>query len=179
MRGQWKIQKDQSLSTLIKSKILSCLGQQIITQNNPHRDWQEKSARLIGWKRYFYLLSHAPTALNKNTFEHFNQLNPQLFYENIKFPFRTKDHTSSIPLIIHKDIKENRIHFDIQKKAVMVNGACHDFNKIKYRLQQAARHSQVTFLCMQSIDQALLETQIYMFKWLDQLFNTKFQTRYA
>ena len=167
-RGDWKVQMNQKLDFIVKKNLLACLGKTLIAHNNAHRSWQEKSAQLMGWKKHFYLLAHAPFSLNRNTFEHYNQMNPQLFHDNLKFPFRHENQTSSIPLMAHKDIKEKRVLFDKKKKAIMVNGACHDLDKIKVRLHHAQHNPHAAFLCMQSIDLAPPETQSFMLNWLKQ-----------
>lgn len=169
LRGEWKVQADQKWSYQIKQRLLAWMGYSKAKINtNPHRTWQEKSARLAGWKKRFYLLPHAPFPLLKETFEKCFVLEPQLLTNNIRYPFRHPDQVSCIPLMVHLDLKRNRTVYDSTNQTIMVNGAIHSFKKIKSRLKHANTNHRVAFVCMQSIDQAPPETQRYMLDWLQQ-----------
>lgn len=167
LRGEWKVQTNQKKLYQIKQRMLSWIGDAKLTIN-PHRSWQEKSAQLMGWKKHFYLLHHAPFPLIKDTFEACLADDPELFSNNVRYPFRHPDQVSSIPLVVHRDIKQKRVIYDFNHKTIMVNGATHSLGKIKSRLNLAQRNNNVSFLCMQSIDQAPLGTQEYMINWLKQ-----------
>ena len=169
LRGDWKVQTEQKKSYQIKQRMLAWCGHtQFKASINPHRSWQEKSAQLMGWKKQFYLLHHAPFPLIKDTFEECLADDPELFSKNAHYPFRHSDQVSSIPLMVHRDIKQKRVIFDSDHQTIMVNGATHSLRKIKSRLKNAQRNKRVSFLCMQSIDQAPLDTQEYMINWLKQ-----------
>ncbi len=168
LRGEWKVQADQKWFYRIKQHLLALMGSATSKpKSNPHRGWQEKSAQLAGWNKRFYLLPHAPFPLIKDTFETCVADKPELFKNNIRYPFRHPDQVSSIPLMVHLDLKQKRAVFDTHKLPIMVNGASHSLEKIKTRLDQAI-HKQVAFVCMQSIDQAPPATQQYMINWLEQ-----------
>ncbi len=171
LRGEWKTQVGQKWSYKIKKKILSCIGMNLQLKTNPHRAWQEGSAKIAGWNKQFYLLPHAPFPLIKNTFDNYVMHHPQCVLDNIRYPFRHPQHVSSIPLMVHLDIKQKRIIFASDCQSVMVNGATHSLKKIKSRLNHAQKNNQVAFVCMQSIDQAPSETQDYMINWLQQWIN--------
>ncbi len=154
--GAWK---KQSQSHWFKRKL----------QNNPHRAWQEKSAQRAGWDKQFFLLEHAPFALIKSTYEAFVAKNPDVLLQNCSRPFRHPEHLSSIPLMTHMDMKQKRAIDGLEERAIMVNGACHSFKKIKSRLDAAQKKQHITFLCMQSLDQAPKETRDFMRQWLDRM----------
>ncbi|KTC87068.1 Stealth CR1 domain-containing protein [Legionella brunensis] len=169
LRGEWKVQTEQKWRHKIKKNLLGLIGRKAEKpQNNPHRSWQENSASLAGLNKKFYLLPHAPFPLIKETFNDYVIDRPELFTENIRFPFRHPDQVSSIPLMVHLDIKNNRALYDSNHQAIMVNGASHSFKKIKSRLNLAKKSEHVTFICMQSIDQASPEVREYMVNWLQQ-----------
>lgn len=167
VRGKWKTQtKEKPLHKLklMLAKLLKLNPPK--PKTNQHRSWQEAAAQLAGYKKKFYLLEHAPFALKQSSFHSYNEQNPKVFLENAKRPFREPEHISSIPLITHLQMaSKNSIH-DNSKQAIMVNGAVHSLNKIKQRLSKALKNPKICFVCMQSIDQAPLETQEYMLKWL-------------
>ncbi len=167
LHGEWKTQSKHQWQYKMKKHFLKWLGRvEPSVKTNPHRAWQENAARLAGWDKFFYLLPHAPFSLNKKTFDDYLAQQPECFIKNTSYPFRHEEQVSSIPLMVHLDIKNNRIHYDNQTKSIMVNGATHSFKKIQSRLKQVQKDHQVSFLCMQSIDQAPKETQQFMIDWL-------------
>ncbi|EHL29331.1 Stealth CR1 domain-containing protein [Legionella drancourtii] len=169
LRGEWKIQAAQKWSYQIKKRLYNWLGDiDPKPKTDPHRSWQEKSAQLAGWHKQFYLLPHAPFSLIKETFEEYITQDSQLFIENIRYPFRHPDQVSSIPLMVHLEMKRQRTVYDSNYQAIMVNGATHPFKKIKSRLNHAYNNRHVAFICMQSIDQAPPMVQEYMLNWLQQ-----------
>ncbi|MDP3704323.1 MAG: Stealth CR1 domain-containing protein [Legionellaceae bacterium] len=169
LRGEWKTQADQKWFYHMKKRVRSFMGWSAAKlKTNPHRAWQEKSARLAGWGTKFYLLPHAPFPLIKNTFDECLEQEPQLLIENAGYPFRHADQVSPIPLMVHRDIKQQRVVYDSNRQAVMVNGATHSLKKIKSRLGHASRKKKVAFVCLQSIDQAPPATQQVMIEWLKQ-----------
>jgi hypothetical protein len=169
LRGEWKRQAAQKLSYKIKKNLFAGFSNlEVKPKTNPHRSWQEKSAQLAGFEKQFYLLPHAPFALLKSSFDEYIRQNPEAFRENSRFPFRHSDQISSIPLMTHLNIKNKQVVYETHHSTIMVNGASHDLNKIKSRLNHAKKKDHVAFVCMQSIDQAPLETQEYMLKWLQQ-----------
>lgn len=167
VRGKWKTQAKEKLLSKLKimlAKLLKLSPPKLKT--DPHRSWQETAAKLAGYKKKFYVLEHAPFALKQSYFHNYKDKNLKTFQENAKRPFRDPEHISSIPLITHLQIaKKNGIE-DKNKQAIMVNGAVHSLAKIKQRLAKASKNPKICFVCMQSIDQAPLETQEYMLKWL-------------
>jgi Stealth protein CR2, conserved region 2 len=169
LRGNWKVQTEQKWFYLIKKKF----GREAKQKTNVHRGWQEQSARLSGFNKHFYLLPHAPFPLIKETFAACITQKPELFTDNVPYPFRHPNQVSSIPLMVHLDIKHKRVIYDSTYQTIMVNGATHSLKKIKSRLNRARNNHHVVFVCMQSIDQAALDTQQYLMDWLQQniLFN--------
>ena len=169
LRGEWKTQAHQKWYYRIKQQIQSVLGYpRPALKTNPHRAWQEHSARLAGWNKRFYLLPHAPFALIKQTFNTYIENDPQMLTRNIRYPFRHPEQISSIPLMVHIDLKHKRVVEDFKHQTIMVNAGAHSFKKIKSRLNYAHHNHHVAFVCMQSIDQGSLATQQYMLQWLEQ-----------
>lgn len=169
LRGEWKVQADQKWFYQMKQRVRSWMGYPVsILKTNPHRAWQEKSARLTGWSKRFYLLPHAPFPLIKKTFEECVAQDPQLVTHNVGYPFRHADQISCIPLMVHLDLKQKRAVYDSKYQAIMVNGATHSLKKIKSRLSRAHKNHNIAFVCMQSIDQAPPMTRQFMIDWLKQ-----------
>jgi hypothetical protein len=169
LRGNWKVQRAQKLLNQLKTKLTRLMkGTEAKQKVDQHRAWQEKSARLSGFNRHFYCLAHAPYPLNKETFATLVTEKPALFADNVCYPFRHPNQVSSIPLMVHLDIQQKRVTYDTYYQTIMVNGATHSLKKIKSRLNRAQHNHHVAFVCMQSIDQAPLDTRQYMMDWLQQ-----------
>jgi hypothetical protein len=169
LRGEWKVQSEKKWLYQMKKYFLEWTKDiELKPKVDLHRAWQEKSAQLAGWNKHFYLLPHAPFSLIKETFEEYIAQSPEIFAENIRYPFRHPDQVSSIPLMVHLDINHKRIVYDSNYQSIMVNGAVHSLKKIKSRLNYAQNNRQIAFVCMQSIDQAPPVTQQYMINWLEQ-----------
>ncbi|RAP36183.1 hypothetical protein B1207_08495 [Legionella quinlivanii] len=169
LRGEWKVQAEKKWTYRLQKQLSQWFSiKEPLPKTNPHRTWQEKSARMSGWDMHFYLLPHAPFPLFRSSFEKYMTNNSELFSSNIRIPFRHADQVSSVPLIVHFDLKEKRAVHDLKKQVTMVNGASHSFPKIKKRLNQAHKNKNIAFVCMQSIDQAPAEVQEYMLDWLKQ-----------
>lgn len=169
LRGEWKTQAAKKWLYQIKKRLYNWIGNTAPQpKTDPHRAWQEKSAQLAGWQQQFYLLPHAPFSLLKETFSEYVTHNEQLFNDNIRYPFRHPAQVSSIPLMVHLEIKRQRVIYDANYQAIMVNGATHSFKKIKSRLNYAKNNRHVAFVCMQSLDQAPASVREYMLNWLQQ-----------
>lgn len=173
LRGEWKTQRTKKLTYLIRKSLSKLLGP-IKLKANPHRSWQEKSAKLAGWKKKFYLLPHAPFPLLKNSFMDYIKKHPKILKKNASFPFRHPDQVSSIPLIVHLDLKQEKAIHQTNYKTIMVNGHTHSFKKIISRLNNAKYNKKINFVCMQSIDEAPEKTKLYMLNWLREQIKTKY-----
>jgi hypothetical protein len=161
LRGDWKTQSHKKFLARIKQTPINF-------KTNPHRVWQEQSAQLAEFKKKFFFLDHAPFALLKKTFDDFIPNNQNLRIKNLNYPFRNENHTSSIPLMAHLNIVNNRAIFKTKLQAIMVNGKTHSINKIKSRLKKARLNANIAFLCMQSLDEATPLNREYMLNWLEE-----------
>lgn len=168
IRGEWKTQTQHKFLT--KMRALSSKFFKL--KSNPHRTWQETAAKLAGFKKKFYFLDHAPYTLNKKTFAKYTHIHPNIIQENARKPFRCPEHISSIPLIVHLDIANNCAIDDKTKQAIMVNGGVHSLQKIKSRLKKALKNPKISFVCMQSIDEAPLAVKEYLLNWLSAFVNS-------
>lgn len=170
LRGHWKTRTDQQVLQRLKTWWHRRLGR---LEPKPvglsHRAWQEESAKQAGWTKRFYLLPHAPFPLLKKTFETFCDTFPQTLADNVCYAFRHQQQLSPLPLMVHLDMKHDRVVYDRTLYAIMINGACHSLRKIKTRLHQARRKKCIAFVCIQSLDQAPDTTQHYLLGWLSSM----------
>ncbi len=160
LRGEWKTQTAAKIQNRFKKWL------NIPVDIDVHRAWQEKSATMAGFNRKFYLLPHAPFPLKKTTA--FTYMNQHEWISNLRYPFRDKNHLSSIPLMTHLDIKAEQTIEDCRLKTVMINPAHHSADKIKKRLKKASENSCVAFVCIQSLDAASVLMRAHLLSWLDE-----------
>ncbi|STX28081.1 Capsular polysaccharide phosphotransferase SacB [Legionella beliardensis] len=167
LRGEWKTQtskKWQNYFYRLKGfllqkppKLLTC---------SEHRTLQENSAKLTGWTKHFFHLPHAPFPMQRSTFAEFFTAFPHLLANNIRHTFRSPKQYWPISLAHHLEIKNNNAIIDNSLKVIAVNGACYSLGKIKQKLKQAERNN-VAFICMQSVDLAPKQSQVWMLDWLN------------
>ena len=67
----------------------------------------------------------------------------------------------------HLGIKSKQCCMDNTLKAVTVHATHHPWPKIKAKLARADRHSNMAFVCIQSLDQGTPEVQDALLTWLD------------
>ena len=174
-RGLWRVQSERTVVHYLKK----CINYVFKTPQNfvkPgfFRTVQENSAKMAGWHKLFFQFPHAPFALKKQTFEDYFLKHPNVLSQNIGYPLRNNQQFWPLSLFGYLEIKQNKVVFDNSLGAITVNGAFHSWNKMRRRLSLADRKKNVAFVCMQSIDEAPIETQSAMLEWLD---NSNFSHR--
>ncbi len=171
IRGSWKTQAHRTWSHWFKKSWSYLLNQPCGAPSklNDHRQIQERSASLLGYRLKFFHLPHIPFALKKSLFNRYFTENPQVLEDNISWPFRTPAlQTWSLSVIIHLAIQKKIVVYDRKLQAIMVHGEYHDSRKFLSRLARACKQKHAAFLCIQSLDQASLKLQKQCFAWLDQ-----------
>ncbi len=160
LRGEWKTQT----ASKIQHRLRHWLNYPI--HIDPHRAWQEQSAVLAGFEHQFYLLPHAPFPLRKKTALAYMEKNEWI--SNLRYPFRHKNHLSSIPLMTHLEIQAKQTVENHQLKTIMINPGHHSVKKIQQRLKKASENPNVAFVCMQSLDQASSSMRQLLLHWLNE-----------
>lgn len=158
LRGDWKVQHDRKwLSKLFgQTKMI-----------DEHRAAQEKSAQLAGYNKKFFHLPHIPFPLLARDFQSFFHSQPEVFQNNLRFPFRHPEQFWPVSYAHHKLIKEKKACFDNRLKSIMVNAEIHSSKKIAKTMAAADKDTNIAFACMQSMDCANKEKQKLLFSWLD------------
>lgn len=168
IRGHWKRQ----LRAKWRYRLMACwsLGQEKIKQKraaNEHRSFQENTAVLTGFSQDFFHLPHVPFAIKKNIFAAYFSENPQLLQDNIAYSFRDLRQFWPISWFTHWIIKHQEAIIDNTRAAMMVNGACHPWDKIEQRLKKIEKNPKYAFLCIQSMDEASNQVQNKLIDWLE------------
>lgn len=162
LRGQRRVQSDKKLGTYLK-KFIAFRESEI----DSFRVVQENSAKLAGWKRYFFQYPHAPFPLRKKTFEDLFQQYPDAVEKNIQYALRDQKQFWIISWVQYLEMKHKNVVIDTSLKAVYINGACQSPYKIKHRLAQADKDNKMAFVCMQGLDEAPCATRSVILDWLE------------
>ena len=168
LRGEWKTQSVHKWDYFFK-KTLACILPRVFRLKAlpPHRVFQEKSARVAGYEKKFLHLPHAPFPLLKQTFADFFKENPGLFLKNLNYPLRDPEQFWIISLVYHLEMKCKQLSLDNLLKVVTVHATHHAWPKIKSKLERACRDPNITFACIQSLDQGTPDIQNALRTWLN------------
>ena len=165
LRGQWRGQSDRKWVKRLFQQVLKKPQQRV--KQELFRTIQEHTAKLAGLHKHFFQFLHAPFSLKKTTFENYFQENPELLFQNIRYAIRDQHQFWPISLIDYVEIDQKNVVFDNSLDAMMVNGGFHSLNKIQERLSFADKKENITFVCMQGVDEAPAATRAIMLDWLE------------
>ena len=165
LRGAWKTRLLKRLGYFLRNSLRPAHRKGSL---DPHCEMQRHSAELVGWRRKYYELPHQPFPLKRTTFEAYFSKNPKALALNVGYPLRDPKQFWAISLAQHIQINQRNAVIDNRLKEVIINGSYHSAEKIKNRrLARVDKHSNVAFLCIQSLDAASKSTQKLIFEWLD------------
>jgi len=134
-----------------------------------HKKAQEKSAKILGFKKYFRF-HHAPYPLRKSTFENFFKDHKGIEELNIEHKFRNVQQYTPQGLANHIEIRNKTcvlkndyqlIHFRSYKKPL---------SWIKFKLNTLTKRKDKLFLNLQSLDQCPDHKRKFILAWLDQKY---------
>ncbi|MCG8184102.1 Stealth CR1 domain-containing protein [Tenacibaculum piscium] len=135
-----------------------------------HKKAQEKSAKLVGFKKY-YKFHHVPYALRKSTFLSFFKENKGIERLNIKHKFRNADQYTPQGLANHIEIKNKTAVLKSDYQLIYFQNYKKIFFWLKFKLNNFTKKENKLFLNMQSLDQAPKEKLAYILNWLDKKYN--------
>ncbi|KTC84207.1 Stealth CR1 domain-containing protein [Legionella brunensis] len=167
LRGHWKIQSDTKVFQMIQRFIH--LGK--LKLLSMHRRVQQNSAKLIGFHKFFFNLTHVPFSLKKSMFEQFFSLQPHLLHENTRYRIRNREQYSPISLIHHLALLEKSSSIDRKKRSLGIDASRHSLKKIQHKLNRAKQKPRYFCLNIQSLDQAEPSKKELIFNWLNQMVN--------
>lgn len=163
IRGEWK----KFNENIFYKRLVNFKKKQ---QKAGHKKAQEKSAKLIGFQKYFKF-HHVPYALRKATFKNFFDGNKAIEILNIQHKFRNADQYTPQGLANHIEIKNNTCVLLNDYQMVYVQNYKKPLFWLKFKLNTLSKKNDKLFLCMQSLDQAPKQKLDFILNWLD----TKFQ----
>jgi hypothetical protein len=164
IRGKWsKYYEDQHLRTLYY-KTLSLIGIKKDLSFPGYKKAQQKSAKLLGLKKYLRR-DHTPVSLRKSTLEnYFNER--EILHNNVKFRFRNESQFIISSLSTHLEIINNtyKIKNNFQLSYFQ---SYKSFSLIRFKLFLYDISKSKLFMCFQNLELADGKTLDYILCWID------------
>lgn len=164
IRGMWsKYYEDQELRKLYY-KTLAILGVKKDLSRPGYKKAQQKSAKLLGLKKYLKR-DHTPVSIRKSTLENYFNSKDKL-HDNVKYRFRNENQFIISGLSTHLEIKNNTYslkkdyqlsYFQSYRNYLMVGLKLFLFDVSKSKL----------FMCFQNLELAEGKTLAYILSWID------------
>lgn len=161
VRGAWHAYKEDLFYKRIFRKKKKKVPSHIIAQ--------EKSAKILGLKKYFRF-HHHPHPMRKSVLETFFKENPKIEKKNIKYKFRHRKQFLIQGLSYHLTLLENQktekrgyqlIHLNPHNKPVFW---------IHYKLNYQAESKEILFLNLQNIEQCSEEKKQWILNWFERKY---------
>ncbi|MDZ7807758.1 MAG: Stealth CR1 domain-containing protein [Gracilimonas sp.] len=171
LQGSWHRIKNYGAIRLRWNKFLSRLTKKLFgITRSMHTLLQVRSAQIAGYSdRYFYV-PHVPHPIKKNTLATFFNKNPEIFEDNIKYPFRSIDQFSSIILANHLDIKNSKAVLRKKSDYLMVHGEMDPSFLLDQKLKKI-RDNKTKFICIQSMEGFRSDQKEKVYKTLDKVLD--------
>lgn len=112
---------------------------------------QIRSAQLAGFSGWYFHAPHAPHPVRRDTLAQFFAQYPQLFAENIRFPFRDASQFSAIFLARHLELIAGSAQTRADTESLMLSGE-RDNQQILEQKLHAIVSDQKNFVCLQSLE---------------------------
>ena len=116
-----------------------------------HTLLQIRSAQLAGFKNRYYFIPHVPHPVHTETIRSFFEDNPEMFEQNIRYPFRSTDQFSAIFLANYLDIQDHKAVLRKNKQAMMIHGEMDPWFLLNYKLKRV-RNRKVKYVCLQAME---------------------------
>ena len=119
---------------------------------------QMRSAALGGIQRRYFHAPHVPHPIDRLTLEAFFADNPNVFEENIRFPFRDATQFSAVFLARHLEIAKGTAILEPSNEDILLSGERDSSARLDEKLKVLAS-GQPRFLCLQSFEKVRLSYQ--------------------
>ncbi|MEX1011522.1 MAG: stealth family protein [Balneolaceae bacterium] len=135
------------------SKTMNLLVKKVLGINRTmHHLQQIRSAQAAGFRNRYFRLFHMPHSLRKTTLETFFRENPELFENNIRYPFRDTNQFSAVFLGSSLEFNLGAMELTVPEGMLMINGETDRGIWMRRKLKRLAS-GDVRFLCLQSFEQ--------------------------
>jgi len=112
---------------------------------------QIRSAKLADFKKKYFYSPHVPHPIQLKTIENYYKNNPEIFEENIKYPFRSTNQHTIQYLANHLEIKKESANLIPADDALMINGET-DIKFTINRKIERIKNGDIKFLSLQGFE---------------------------
>ncbi|WP_062060726.1 Stealth CR1 domain-containing protein [Cellvibrio sp. OA-2007] len=168
LRGQWrKFSEDHYIKRLLKG--INRVFFKELPVNKARVGYlaaQEVSAKILGFSGRYFQVPHNPHAWHVSTFEKYFSKSHEVLRRNIGFKLRSPEQFIGEALSAHLEITNENYVVDDTLKTLQLKPGDQSLIRLKLKLFHADRDSNVTFVCVQNLEQATIKAQSLVIKWL-------------
>lgn len=110
-----------------------------------------QGAKLAGFTDKYYWSPHIPHPIRATTLYNFFAANKEIFYHNIKYPFRDMNQFRPISLANHEEIIMNNVVLENADSSEMISGERDTKSNIINKIKNI-KSGNTKFLCLNSLD---------------------------
>lgn len=133
----------------------------------------QKTAKLFGNKKKFFINSHMPISFIKNDLSlYFNQ-NPGIFYKQISFKFRSFEQYLPELINFYLQYSKNNTIIVRDNESPLYTLSYTEASKMEFCLQRDVLDTSPSILCLQSIEKFPREVQTELFEKLNKIIFSK------
>ena len=168
IRGDWEDFYENKKVRKIYHSILSFLGKPIKKNAIGFKNFQQRSAKLAGTKKYVRRF-HTPVSIRKSTLINFFKEHDVL-KENVKYRFRNENQFIVSSLSEHLEIKNDTYNYRKNTQLTYFRS----YKKptlVKLKLDRFLKNKSKLFMTFQSLELADQNTIDYILNWIDRRLN--------
>ncbi|MES2823008.1 MAG: Stealth CR1 domain-containing protein [Pseudomonadota bacterium] len=169
IRGSWKTFSENRWDKQIINLFKRLAGKPL-TDEKKRKSYTaaiELAAKVLGFEKKYYDLPHNPHAWKKSILKDFYAAHPEILHANSCEKLRSSQQFVSESLMVHLAIKQKRAILDNRFKVLQLKPGEQSFHRINSKLKKADVDKNVIFVCVQTFEQASLESQELIFSWLN------------
>jgi len=129
---------------------------------------QWHAAQLAGYKLRYFVSSHTPHAVERETVANYFTQNPSTLKKNISHKFRNHSQFNFVSLSNHLQINRGNRQF-AKPSLVYMQPVKRSKGYIDKKIAQCQRNEQIKFLCAQSLEQCCPSDREKLFGWLESI----------
>lgn len=165
VRGFWDKYYEDRIARNLYVNFLSVFGEKINIRESGYKKAQQKSAKLLGLKKYIRR-GHTPVSMRKSTIQNFFKEHPKVFENNIKHRFRNESQFMISSLSNHLEAKQNTYFLENDLKLTYFQ-SYKSLSVIKMKLKKFTLNKNKLFMCFQNLEIAEKKQLNYIFNWID------------
>lgn len=170
IRGRWDSFYEDKFFRKIFIGIKS-IFKKVSVQKTGYKLAQQKSAKLLGLKKYIRR-DHTPVSIRKSTLEEYFNQYPEFLDNNVKHRFRDNSQFIISSLSNHLEVIKGK--FILNKDFQLSYFQSYNLISVKFKLARFDKVKSKKFMCFQSLELAPKQTLNYILNWIDNKLDANF-----